>query len=265
MDRVRVRFGPLVAEVAAVAFDKDGLLIDKRRFLSRLQAAREAALGALLADGQLGVPPAVRARLLRRWRTRVGVRSGPGEPLEVDPEGPLAVAPPAEEAVLLAGTLYERLRWPWPRCLATAREVFTRANEAIDPAGHPMPGFPDVLQRLTRAGVPWGIVSSDEPERVRALLDRYGLSPHCRFLVTARDVTRAKPEPEMLEVAARHLGVPTTELAMVGDSPVDVEMARRAGALAVAVPYPGEERLLHKLRAFAHVVLSSLHEIEAVG
>ena len=57
-----------------------------------------------------------------------------------------------------------------------------------------------------------------------------------------RDVTRArvtvvgKPALPSLQAAARHLGVPATDLAVVGDDPgLEVPMAHKGGALAVAV------------------------------
>ena len=57
-----------------------------------------------------------------------------------------------------------------------------------------------------------------------------------------RDVTRArvtvvgKPALPSLRAAARHLGVPAADLAVVGDDPeLEVPMAHKGGALAVAV------------------------------
>ena len=57
-----------------------------------------------------------------------------------------------------------------------------------------------------------------------------------------RDVTRArvtvvgKPALPSLQAAARHLGVPAADLAVVGDDPeLEVPMAHKGGALAVAV------------------------------
>jgi NagD protein len=57
-----------------------------------------------------------------------------------------------------------------------------------------------------------------------------------------RDVTRTrvtvvgKPALRALQAAARHLGVPATELAVVGDDPeLEVPMAHKGSALAVAV------------------------------
>jgi 4-nitrophenyl phosphatase len=57
-----------------------------------------------------------------------------------------------------------------------------------------------------------------------------------------RDATRArvtvvgKPARQALQAAARHLGVPVAELAVVGDDPeLEVPMAHKGGALAVAV------------------------------
>jgi 4-nitrophenyl phosphatase len=60
--------------------------------------------------------------------------------------------------------------------------------------------------------------------------------------VVVRDVTRTrvtvvgKPSLQALRTASRHLGVPASELAVVGDDPeLEVPMAHKGGAFAVAV------------------------------
>jgi 4-nitrophenyl phosphatase len=55
-------------------------------------------------------------------------------------------------------------------------------------------------------------------------------------LTGARIHVVGKPALEALRCAARQLGVRTTELTVVGDDPsLEIPMARRGGALAVAV------------------------------
>lgn len=56
------------------------------------------------------------------------------------------------------------------------------------------------------------------------------------------------------------MNVPTSQLAMVGDSYVDVEMARRAGAVGIGVPETEEMRCqMHELGA---IVLEHLDQIQ---
>jgi len=54
-----------------------------------------------------------------------------------------------------------------------------------------------------------------------------------------------KPHPEPLRLALRQMELDPEACVYVGDSPQDVEMARRAGVRAIGVlgPFPTEKRL----------------------
>lgn len=80
------------------------------------------------------------------------------------------------------------------------------------------------------------------------------------FLVTPADVARGKPEPDMVNLVCHRLAIPPGAVAVVGDAAVDLQMARAAGALAVAVPEVPEERPV--LAPLADVVLASPAEVE---
>jgi beta-phosphoglucomutase-like phosphatase (HAD superfamily) len=54
-------------------------------------------------------------------------------------------------------------------------------------------------------------------------------------LVTAEDVTFGKPDPEPYRRAAAALGVPEAQCAVVGDAPMGVLAAKRAGMTVLAV------------------------------
>ena len=60
-----------------------------------------------------------------------------------------------------------------------------------------------------------------------------------------QDVSNKKPHPEGLANALDQMGIEPTRSAYVGDSPEDVEMARAAGSLAIAIPggFPNREAL----------------------
>ena len=104
-------------------------------------------------------------------------------------------------------------------------------------------GARDSLSLLTERGVTAAIVTSGSRDRVtREILD-YGL--HFAECVFGSDVHNRKPHPEALQLCLSRLGIPPRDAAYVGDSPEDVEMARAAGVVAVAVPggYPNREAL----------------------
>jgi len=72
-------------------------------------------------------------------------------------------------------------------------------------------------------------------EQIIDELEHLGLRKFFRVVVTALDVEKPKPSPDALLFAARKLRVPISECAIVGDSIVDIQAGKAAGAKTVAV------------------------------
>ena len=74
---------------------------------------------------------------------------------------------------------------------------------------------------------------------------------------------RKKPHPEPLRLALWQMGLEAECCVYVGDAPQDVEMARRAGVLAIGVlgPFPTEKRLRAARPEF---LIRSLEELPGV-
>jgi HAD superfamily hydrolase (TIGR01509 family) len=122
-----------------------------------------------------------------------------------------------------------------------------------------MPGTRRVLRHLARHFV-LGLVTSGNRARVRGQLRKFGFAQAFRAAVFAEDARQKKPHPAALKLALARLRLRPTECAYVGDSPEDMEMARRAGVRAVAVlgPFPNHKRLR---AAGADALLESLDEL----
>ena len=90
-----------------------------------------------------------------------------------------------------------------------------------------------------------GLVTSGERDRVTRQLREFRLPRTFAARVRSGDKLRRKPHPDPLRLALRHLKLEPSACVYVGDSPEDLEMARRAGVRAVAVlgPFPTEQRL----------------------
>ena len=99
------------------------------------------------------------------------------------------------------------------------------------------PGVLDTMRKLKDGGMKLAIASS----RHRHTLDRYiaelGLAPLIEMTVGADDVTKAKPDPQPVNIILDALGVPAADTAMVGDAPFDILMGRAAGCRTIAVTY----------------------------
>jgi HAD superfamily hydrolase (TIGR01509 family) len=131
----------------------------------------------------------------------------------------------------------------------------------------PLPGARELLDHLTRTGVPWAIATSGWRDSAQPALDLLGVPPD--FPVVTRDqVRRAKPDPDLFLAAARGLAVSVENSVVVGDSVWDLLAARRARALGVGLLSGGygEDELT---RAGAYRVYQDpadlLHHLDEVG
>lgn len=104
--------------------------------------------------------------------------------------------------------------------------------------GHlaPMPGLLALLSALETAGIPKAIATSSRRPFTNTVLGHFGLEPQFRFLLTAENVTRAKPHPEIYQTAAARLGLNPQQILVLEDSENGCRAAVAAGACTVAVP-----------------------------
>src|ERR1700733_387638 len=70
-----------------------------------------------------------------------------------------------------------------------------------------LPGVAEWLRALLAEGVPCAIASSTHRENITTTLDVLGLGEFFSTIVTAEDVKRGKPDPEVFLTAAERLGV----------------------------------------------------------
>jgi pyrophosphatase PpaX len=123
-----------------------------------------------------------------------------------------------------------------------------------------LPGARRVLSLLARRHV-LGLVTSGDSDRVHGQLRTFRLWEHFAARVCSGDTRLRKPHPAPLRLALRHMKLQPAETVYVGDSPEDLEMARRAGvhaAIAVLGPFPTEKRLR---AAKPDVLLESIKEL----
>lgn len=94
-------------------------------------------------------------------------------------------------------------------------------------------GIRETLQALHAAGKRCGIVTS----RTRSQLERgfspIGLNGYFDAIVCADEVENPKPAPDELLECVRRLGGTVEQTVYIGDSPYDMDCARRAGVTGV--------------------------------
>lgn len=97
------------------------------------------------------------------------------------------------------------------------------------------PEVPGVVERLRRAGLRLGVVTTKYAHRVESILDRAGLRESFAVVIGSDSVPVAKPDPAGLLAAMAALASAPSRSLYVGDSVVDAEASSRSGVPFVAV------------------------------
>ena len=98
----------------------------------------------------------------------------------------------------------------------------------------PLPGAAALLKALDRRQIPWAIATGGDKSTVSKMIRALGVA-RAATVITADDVERAKPEPDVFLAAAERIGVALSDSIVVGDSVWDLLGARRAKALGVGL------------------------------
>jgi beta-phosphoglucomutase len=101
---------------------------------------------------------------------------------------------------------------------------------------HAFDGACELVRKCREAGLQAAVASSADPVKIEANLLSIGLPPQeWDAVVTAFDVTRRKPFPDIFLTAATRLGLAPESCTVVEDAVNGVEAAKAAGMRCVAV------------------------------
>ena len=147
------------------------------------------------------------------------------------------------DEVLLArvggATLDEQMRALDPTRVEDLVASYREHNEPLHEELQPCRGVVEVLERLHDEGRRLGIVTAKRQVTVGLAFRVLRLAHLFDAVVASDDVPRNKPYPDGILRALKLLDARPEEAAYVGDSPWDVEAAKRAGVRAVAVGWGG--------------------------
>jgi HAD superfamily hydrolase (TIGR01509 family) len=209
---------------AAVLFDLDGTLVDtvETRIAAWLRALEEAGL------------PSSRAQLapligLDGKRLAKEVAAVAGVPID---------EARAEEIDHLSGEIYERL----------------------NRSPSPLPGVGRLVEAIEARDIRWAIATSSRKAQVATSVAALGLAAE-PTIVDASHVKHAKPEPDLLLLAARELGVEPARCWYVGDSTWDMVSAVAAGMVAIGVTAGSAVDSVALVGAGAAAVVETLDEL----
>lgn len=147
-----------------------------------------------------------------------------------------------DEALLAhvgGSTLAEQMRAIDPARVDDLVASYREHNEPLHDELQPCAGIVDVVERLRAEGRRLGVVTAKRQATVALAFRVLPLAHLFDAVVASDDVARGKPYPDGILRALELLDARPEEAAYVGDSPFDVEAAKRAGVHAVAVGWGG--------------------------
>jgi len=127
------------------------------------------------------------------------------------------------------GTTFDTARFhrDWPAKLAA---LFTAATDLT------RPGLIALLDLLDALAIPRAIATASDSREASLLLRSHQLGPRFDHVVTADQVARGKPAPDLPLEAARRLGVDPARCLVIEDSAPGCQAAHAAGCPVLLVP-----------------------------
>jgi HAD superfamily hydrolase (TIGR01509 family) len=106
--------------------------------------------------------------------------------------------------------------------------------------------FPEMLkflQLLKKDNFPMAIASGSSPEIIEMILSITNIKPYFDVVLSAEEVKRGKPAPDIFIETAKLLGISPTNCLVLEDSQYGVEAAKSAGMYCISIPFPPSEQL----------------------
>ncbi len=127
----------------------------------------------------------------------------------------------------------ESLAEPWRELQTETDEIF---EQLLPTKLVLMPGVQKLLDRLDQIGIPRCVATSSTRAFATNSLGIVGVLDRFDFVLTAADVARGKPFPDIYEESARRMGTNPDAMLVLEDSPTGTRAGVSAGAYVVSVP-----------------------------
>lgn len=113
---------------------------------------------------------------------------------------------------------------------------------------NPFAGALDLIHDAARApDFRTAVATSATPTKAFVALNAVGLTERdFDAVITAADLTRGKPHPEIHLLAAERLDLPAAQCVVVEDAPAGIHAARKAGAASIAVTNTARPEMLRR-------------------
>lgn len=127
----------------------------------------------------------------------------------------------------------------------------------------PLPGVVALLEALHRLGFRQAVGSSAPRGNLDLILTMTNMARFFSAVVAAEDTQRGKPDPQVFQIAAEHLGVPPEQAVVFEDAVAGVQAAKAGSMKCVAVSFVGHHPEEKLRQAGADLVVATLEAVSA--
>jgi HAD superfamily hydrolase (TIGR01509 family) len=106
----------------------------------------------------------------------------------------------------------------------------------LDSRLEPMPGVAQLMETIRAHGLPRCVATSSTTNFATKVLDQVGLLSQLDFVITADQVGKGKPHPDIYLAAAQRMGVSPDAMLVLEDSETGTKAGVTAGANVISVP-----------------------------
>lgn len=123
-----------------------------------------------------------------------------------------------------------------------------------------LPDVPKILAYLKENNIPIALGSASK--NAQPILEKVGLLHYFDAIVDGNNVTKAKPDPEVFLLAAKHLGVNADDCIVFEDAVAGVEAANAAKMISIGI---GKKNILNEadyiFNDFTEISISFIQEL----
>lgn len=101
----------------------------------------------------------------------------------------------------------------------------------------PFPGAAEVLKHFNEKGILTSLLTTKAQDQADKIIDHFGFREDLSYVMGRRNGVAHKPSAEPLLIICDELEIPPSETLMVGDTELDINCGKNAGALSCGVTY----------------------------
>lgn len=215
-----------MGNIKGILFDKDGTLLD---FNSIWIPVAISLVDEIVSEFAIEDSIDIKRKLLGN----IGVLDGRVEPSGILAWGTSKDISEAFEKVLCKEKVQENMLDELADLVKNKIHKLTKEkSEFIKPIGNLI----KLLEELKQRNIQIGLATSDSYESTHICLEQLEIKKYFNFIGTDDGITKSKPNPEVLYKFCETCEIKPTEVAMVGDTEIDMILAKNGNAaLAIAV------------------------------